>query len=109
MFAIAVGVGLVVLFTMGRLRFPRWPLHPVMFLIWGTYPGGRLAASFLLGWAVKVMVNRYGGAHWYQKLKPLMFGVIAGDMLGGVVPFIVGTIYSLLTGQVPRRYYFMPM
>ena len=52
-----------------------------------------LAASFLGGWAVKALVTKYGGAAWYQRLKPFVFGLIAGEMLGGVTPMVVGMMY----------------
>ena len=42
--AFGIAMGLVLLFTMGRLRFPRWPIHPVIFIVLGTFQSRRLAA-----------------------------------------------------------------
>jgi len=103
-----VGVVLVILFTVGRLRFANWPLHPVLFLVWHTYPGWCFAASFLVGCLIKVLVTKYGGAGGYQRVKPLMFGLIAGDMLGGVIPIIVGFVYYFATGELPKSFNIMP-
>ncbi|MHC4199693.1 MAG: DUF6785 family protein, partial [Planctomycetota bacterium] len=97
----SVAMGLVLLFTACRLRFPRWPLHPVLFLVLGTYQSRTLAASFLLGWVIKVMVLRFGGARSVDKLKPLMIGLIAGDMVGGVIPMIIGAVIYAITGEPP--------
>ena len=36
-----------------------------------------------------------------QKGKPIMAGLIAGEVLAGVVPVIVGTIYYFVTGDRP--------
>ena len=92
-----------------RLRFVKWPLHPVMFLIWNTYSGQRFYQSFLLGWLIKVTVTKYGGANIYQKLKPLMFGIIAGEMLGGVLPMIVSVIYYFASHHdIPKAFEIMP-
>ena len=99
---------LVLLCSAGRLRFPWWPVHPVMFLVWNSYPGRTFGASFLVGWFVKSMVVKYGGARVYQRLKPLMFGLIAGEMLGGVVPIIIGLLYHLVTGDLPKVFSIMP-
>ena len=100
--AFGIGLALFILFTMARLRFRKWPLHPVMFLLWGQWMTKEFAASFLLGWFVKVIVTKYGGANVYQKLKPLMFGLIAGSILGHLVPMLVGAGYYFWTGTPPR-------
>jgi len=104
----ASGLGIVLAFAAIRLRWPKWPLHPVMFLIWGTYAGQQFAASFLCGWGVKIVVTQYGGALWYQRLKPLMFGLIVGEMLGGLAPMAVGFVYYLCTGLPPKSFYILP-
>ena len=104
----AAGLLLVALCCVGRLRFPRWPIHPVLFIIWHTYPGKSFAVSFLLGWLIKSAVTKYGGATLYGRLKPLMLGLIAGDMLGGIVPIILGLSYHLTTGELPARFSIMP-
>jgi hypothetical protein len=99
---------LVLLFAAARLRFPRWPLHPIIFLALGTFQSRTLAVSFLIGWFIKVMVTKYGGARVYRKLIPLMIGVIAGDMLGGIVPMVVGAIYYFATGKIPMSFRVLP-
>jgi hypothetical protein len=107
--AFATAAGLVLAFSFMRLRFTGWPLHPVMFLVWSTYAGDSFAQSFLVGWFVKVGITRFGGAGIYQKCKPLMFGLIAGEMLGGMLPMIVSLIYFLATGgTIPKPFSIMP-
>jgi len=107
--AFGISMGLVLLFAAARLRFPRWPFHPVMFLVLGTFQSRTLAVSFLLGCLIKVLVTKYGGASAYQKVKPLMIGVIAGDMLGGVLPMIIGGIYYSCTLSPPVRFVVLPL
>jgi len=107
--AMAVGLGLTILFSAGRLRFPKWPLHPVLFLVWTTYPATRFAWSFFAGWLIKVLVMKYGGNGAYNRLKPLMFGLIAGDMLGGLTPAAFSWVYYALTGDIPKSYNIMPV
>ena len=104
----AGGLAAVLTFTAIRLRWPKWPLHPVLFLVWYTYAGRQFAASFLCGWGIKVLVTQYGGAPWYQRLKPLMCGLIAGEMLGGLMPMAIGLVYWLATGLPPKTFNILP-
>ena len=80
-----VAVGLALLIAFCHLRFRWWPLHPVMFIFLGAFQGQLMGFSFLLGWAVKTATTRYGGARAYLRLKPLMIGIIAGEMVAGNV------------------------
>ncbi|MHC4248138.1 MAG: DUF6785 family protein [Planctomycetota bacterium] len=103
-----IGAALVVGAYVGRLRVKGWPIHPAVFLIWWWGPGARFAFSFLLGWFIKHMVLKYGGWSVCQRLKPVMFGLIAGEMLGGVIPAIISVLYYLVSGELPAPYSFMP-
>jgi hypothetical protein len=105
---LAIGLVLVLAMSFCRMRFPKFPLHPVMFLIWHTYPGKAFAASFLVGWLIKFAVTKYGGSRLYLRLKPLMFGLIAGEMLGGLASIVIGLCYYLVTGDLPKRFAIMP-
>ena len=107
--AFGTAAALVLLFSFLRLRFRGWPLHPVMFLVWSTYAGDAFAQSFLFGWLLKILITRFGGARVYQQCKPLMFGLIAGEMLGGVIPMFVSFVYFAVTGgDIPRPFEIMP-
>ncbi len=98
------GVGFVLVITSSllRLRFTWWPLHPVLFLVWGTFPAMAFAQSLLLGWIIKTIVTKFGGGKKYHELKPLMIGVIAGDLLGGLVFMVFNFYYYTQTGHGPR-------
>jgi hypothetical protein len=98
----------VILCSAGRLRFAKWPLHPVLFLVWSGYAGYMMAWSFLIGCFLKFVVSRYGGAQAYQRVKPLMFGLIAGDMVAGLAVIVMGFIYNQVTGELPRTYWVLP-
>jgi hypothetical protein len=91
-----------------RLRFSKWPLHPVLFAVWFSYPMCCLSTSFFIGWLVKSLVVKFGGAQAYQRGKPFMVGAITGDLLGGLVFMIVGAVYYKITGFPPKRYAIFP-
>jgi hypothetical protein len=99
--AFAVTFVLAMIVSLGRLRFARWPVHPVIFLFLGGHQGMLMAFSFGLGWLIKTAVTKYGGGHAYQRLKPAMIGLIAGSMLAGFLPMLIGTVYYLVVGHSP--------
>ncbi len=103
-----IGLGLAVGMNFLRLRFTWWPLHPILFLVWGTYSVGFFATSFLLGWMIKSAVTKFGGTGAYAKAKTLMIGVIAGDLLGGLIFMAAGAIYYAVTHTVPPIYRIFP-
>ncbi|MEX0774959.1 MAG: DUF6785 family protein [Phycisphaeraceae bacterium] len=105
---VLVGVGLVLLFMFARLRIPGWPLHPLIFVVWDTYPIYCFAASFLIGWAIKLAVVRGGGARGYRSVLPLAVGVIAGELLMALFWTLVGTGYFCFTGMEPNLYRLFP-
>jgi len=101
---VLVGLAAVAVLSFLRYRVPRWPLHPAFLLVWATFPGWYFAPSFLLGCIVKWAVVRYGGDAAYRRLKPLMVGLIAGDMLTGLVTSLIGTAYYFITGTPPPKF-----
>ena len=106
MLGLAFAVTLLV--YVARLRIPGWPLHPVLFLTWPTYPAALTCGSFLLGWAAKGAIVRYGGASLHQRLKPVFLGLIAGEIFGAFVPTVVGVFYYLITGLPPAAFRVLP-
>lgn len=106
----AFGAGAVGVFALSALRrrFTWWPLHPVLLLVAGTWPIEQFSHSFLLGWLIKVMVTKFGGAGRYRQGKAVMVGVIAGDLLGGLVFMAIGAIYYWQTGLYPIKYHVFP-
>jgi hypothetical protein len=102
------GLGLYVACAILRLRFVRWPLHPVLFVSWFTYSLCCFATSFLIGWVIKALAVRLGGGTAYQRMKPFMVGMIAGDLLGGLVFMVAGSVYYARTGFPPMKYWIFP-
>jgi hypothetical protein len=102
------GIVLVLSMALARLRITWWPLHPVLFVVWGTYPMAQFGPSFLVGWMVKAGVVGTTGAKGYHSVKPLMVGVIAGELLSGLFWMMVGAGYFFVTGRTPVSYWVFP-
>lgn len=108
LFWLGLGVVLVLACAAARLRLPWWPLHPVVFLIWGNWASCQLAFSFLLGWMLKVAATRLGGAKGFRAILPFMAGLIAGELLAAIGWTLVGALYYALTHTPPEVYQILP-
>ncbi|MBT3286413.1 MAG: hypothetical protein HN380_03635 [Victivallales bacterium] len=106
--ATLIGFLLVVLFSFLRLRLPKWPFHPVMFLVWATYPIVTTCHSFLVGWMIKKGSVRFGGTPMVRKLRPFMIGIIAGEIMGAMTFMVVGAVYFLVQNTNPKVYRYFP-
>jgi len=81
----------------------------VMFLVWRTYPIANFSHSFLLGWLIKAAVTKFGGGKAYHRTVPLMIGVIAGDLLGGLIFNVHGVLHYFAVGaKLPSIYRIFP-
>ncbi len=95
------GILVVALFSALRFKFARFPLHPVVFMVWGSYACSVSWASFLAGWFIKLLVVRFGGGRSYQSLKPLFIGLIGGEMVFLGFHILYNLLYILLYDTAP--------
>jgi hypothetical protein len=105
---LGLGMTLVIACAVARLRLPWWPLHPVLFLTWSTFPMHVFSASFFVGWLIKAAVVKLAGAKSYHLLKPMMVGVIAAELLAALLWILVGALYFFVTGETPKSYRVFP-
>jgi hypothetical protein len=103
--AAGIGLALAVGVSILRLRFSWWPIHPIIFLVWGTYPMYKLSHSFLLGWILKTAVTRLGGAGRYRGASRFFLGAIAADLTAGLLAMFVGWGYYAVMGVKPPHSY----
>ena len=77
----ATGAAIALLLGVMRLRFWWWPFHPIGYMAamsWSLY---WYWLPFLIGWACKTLVLRYGGLRLYRSTIPLAIGFIVGEFL----------------------------
>ena len=100
-FYLAAGIGfaLVLVCYWLRLRFRRWPLHPMVFLVWGSFWTTEFAPSFLLAWMIKAQVMRYGGMAFYRRARGFFIGLMAGEFTAGILWGLIAVAYYLLSGS----------
>jgi hypothetical protein len=94
--AVVVGAASVLFLGAMRTRVVGWPLHPVAFVptaSFGIYVG-YFWGPFLIAWLVKLLVLRYKGLRGFRAALPLFYGLILGEMTGGMF----WPLYGMLTG-----------
>lgn len=86
--AVVLGGCVTWLLAMLRVRFLWWPLHPLGYALTGTLQLGyanKMLLSVFLGWALKSLTLRFGGAPGFRWLRGVAVGLILGDLLMGCV------------------------
>lgn len=93
-FLLATGVGLAIVLvnTMLRLRFIWWALHPLGYPLAGYYHFERLWFPFFIAWLLKWLCLRHGGIKTYRRLLPFFLGMVLGEFTCGSGWGIVGLI-----------------
>jgi hypothetical protein len=99
------GLAVTMLIAIARVRLAWWPLHPVLLVLAGSWPTMLITPSFLIGWAVKLVIEKLGGARAVSAAKPVMVGIIAGELLAALGWAAAGAISFALTGQTPPTYH----
>jgi hypothetical protein len=77
------------LFAM-RTNLTAWPFHPVGYAIANTGSMRNQWFPFLLSWAAKSAILRYGGPRLYRQLLPFFLGLVVGDFVNGGLYTLIG-------------------
>jgi hypothetical protein len=93
-------IGVIALFLV-RSRWPGFLLHPLIFVLWESWPAQVLWFPFLVGWVAKTCVVKYGGGKGYQAGKPFFLGLILGDVMSAAFIIVANLIIYLVNGTSP--------
>jgi hypothetical protein len=89
---VGIGFGATVMLEIASLRFASWPLLPVGFVTsYGAFIQN-VWFSIFVGWLVKVMLVRFGGATMYQSARPLFVGLIFGEALAAGIWLAINAV-----------------
>jgi hypothetical protein len=80
-----LGAGLAGLLQYACMIWPKWPVHPIGLIMANTFYTNEAWVSVMIGWLLKVLVLRYGGARLYRAARPLFLGVIMGAVFAAAV------------------------
>jgi hypothetical protein len=87
-----VGFGIVAALQAASLRWVSWPLLPVGFV---TSHGAFIQTvwfSIMIGWLVKVLIVRFGGATLFQRARPFFVGIIFGEALAAGTWLLINAV-----------------
>ena len=89
-----MGLGLVSTFVLMimRMRFLWWPFHPAGYALAVSYAMDYFWFAFLISWAIKSLIMKYGGIKAHRQATPFFFGLILGDYLTGSLWSVIGII-----------------
>ena len=75
-------------------RFVGWPLHPVGYVLSGSWTINLVWFVFFIGWLLKFTILRQGGFRAYRNARPFFLGLILGEFTIGTVWTIIGVIFD---------------
>ena len=97
---VATGIGVLVSLALAgmRMRFTWWPFHPVGFATSASWSMEQLWLPMIIGWFLKWIILRYGGAKAYRPAIPFFIGLVLGDIM-------VGSFWNLLGVIMKKQIY----
>lgn len=96
--AVGAAAGFICLLTWLRSMFAWFPFHPLGYcigpgLLW-------LWCPFLIAWAVKLVMLRYGGLKLYRQAVPFFLGMVLGDYTCGALWSLISLVFQIPTHQI---------
>jgi hypothetical protein len=92
---LAIGFVITGLLSAARLRYEWWPLHPIGFVLLAPPALSRVWSSIFLGWLIKMLIVRFGGAQLYTRARPVFLGVIVGESVAAGLWLVVALVCGL--------------
>ncbi len=92
--SIAMGMGALItaVLVMLRLRYLRFPLHPLGYAMAAAY-SGQIWGGFFAIWLLKGAILRFGGVRTYKRLTPAFIGLALGHF------FTMGIAWAAIGGR----------
>jgi hypothetical protein len=96
-----LGAVFTVLLSALRLRFWWWPLHPLGFVMCGSWSLVVYWFAMFLAWLAKSVIVHYGGLSGYAKARPFFMGLVMGEMTIAVLLTLVDAIWHVPAPYIP--------
>lgn len=93
-----VGIGAAVMagLQLGAWGSSAWPVAPIGYLVGTTWYPQMLWWSVLVGWVIKTLMVRFGGAPMYIAARPFFVGLVFGECLAATLWLIVSLVMAQL-------------
>jgi hypothetical protein len=97
-----IGFSLTAALEFASLRWASWPLLPVGYVTaYGAFIGNAWFSVFL-GWLLKVVIVRFGGASLFQKARPFFVGIIFGEALAAGIWLVINVLVVMGGGEIRK-------
>ncbi len=96
----AVLGGLWVALSMFLRRTLFWFPHPIGYIMFVNPLVRAYWFSFLIAWAIKRFVLKYGGRHSFERLKPFFIGLILGEIVACAFWVLCAWAFNLTTVHI---------
>ncbi len=98
--ALGVGAGICALLIRARQLFLWFPLHPIAYVVGTGFEASRMWFPFLIGWAAKALVTRYGSVNLYRSLQVPFLGLVLGEYSAAGLWLIIDAILGVTGHRV---------
>lgn len=78
-----------------RSNFIWFPFHPAGYVLANTGTMYWLWLPFMIAWACKVTITKYGGIKGYRAALPLFLGLVLGDYMASSLWALAGSVLGL--------------
>jgi len=96
-----IGAGFTALLSFMRLQFWWWPLHPLGFVMCGSWSLVVYWFPIFVAWAVKCVIVHYGGLKGFTRARPFFLGLILGEMTIAVVLTLIDAVWHIPAPYIP--------
>jgi hypothetical protein len=96
----SVGAGIAGFLQWACLVMPKFPFHPIGYLMGSTWHMEGAWLSLMIGWLLKHFILRYGGSDLFTRAKPVFIGFIVGEVFAAAFWCLL-TYYLVRQGVPP--------
>ena len=97
----SLGTAFTFLLYVMRARFWWWPFHPLGFAMGCAWPCLVYWSAFFVGWLLKSVILRYGGAKTFRTFRPFFLGLILGEFAAGILWVLLSGLFHLTSPAIP--------
>jgi hypothetical protein len=98
-----VGAAIMAVLMTARHYLLWWPLHPIGYVVSGTWILNSIWFNIFLAWMIKAMVLKYAGPNGYRATRVFFLGVILGQFVVGG-GWLITDGFTGMTGNTIRMY-----
>jgi len=97
----SVGTAFTLFLYVMRARFWWWQFHPLGYAIGCAWPAVVYWCSFFIGWLLKSLILRYGGANYLSRLPPILSWAHPRRVSTAIIWALLSGLFGLASPAIP--------